>query len=570
MSNRVGYRHVVVAAVACVTAAVPAIAAPPSFAPYVALPTTWADALAIADLDGDGRNDVVMTEPQLLLFFQAPDGSLAAPIPLAGGNGYSVATGDFNGDGLVDIATTSSVGIVWYAGAGNRSFLLAPTLGTIGYRMIEAADIDGDGRTDLVAMQWSSTELHVYYQLPAGGFSAAVPVSATVNGYNDMKIVDINGDGRKDIVFSSLQNPDNTKLGLVVQRPDGAFEPPRYLAYPFGPFAPWGVAATDVNGDGSRDIIATQAWNLPESRLVVLFNQAATFAKSIEVPSYDIPETISIGDVNMDGLEDVVVLHGGWTKAGVYTRLPGGGLAGEALFTIPYASHYNPQGLAIGDINGDGRPDLAIADYNHGLVILYNLTGACGSFGDIDVTSPFCANVEWLRNRGITLGCTISAYCPGFAVTRLVMAAFLDRFGSAVTSQTLVAQLELGTVQFGPGQVLCETPLLQPTAFPRGADVDVVFAATSAANVDLTISPVYSLDGGLTWQPIASTPVRTTVAAGRWRNVRALGQMDLDAGQSAQFGVRVMAADPGTYTLSNATCNVRARIASRDASALPD
>jgi hypothetical protein len=54
----------------------------------------------------------------------------------------------------------------------------------------------------------------------------------------------------------------------------------------------------------------------------------------------------------------------------VYLQQANGALGAESLATIPYASHYNPHGLAVGDVNGDGAPDVAVADYNHGLVVL--------------------------------------------------------------------------------------------------------------------------------------------------------------------------------------------------------
>jgi FG-GAP-like repeat len=543
-----------------------AIAAPPAFAPYVAMPANWAEALAITDLDGDGRNDVVMTDPDLLLYYQSPDGSLAAPMKLAGGNGRSVTAGDFNGDGRVDIATTSNTGgILWYAGAGNRSFTPAPTLGFHAYQMLEAADVDVDGRTDLVAMQWSANELHVFYQLPSGEFSAAVPVSAPVGGWNDMKIVDVTADGRKDIVFSSLQNPGNNRVGIAVQRADGAFEPPLYPADPFGTTigGPWAIAAMDVNADGSIDLVAGAG------ALVVLFNHGGTFDKSIQVPGGGLTEAIRIGDVNMDGYDDAVVVHGGSLSAGVLTRAPSGGLNGELLFPLPYASHYSPQGLGIGDLNGDGRPDLAIADYNHGLVVLHNLTGACVPFGDIESANPFCANVEWLRNRAITLGCTASSlYCPDAAVTRLAMAAFQNRLGSALTPEVRGAQQSLTMVFPGSGVALCQTPPFSASGFPRAAEIDVVVFATSGADVDLAISPVFSMNGW-TWQPAGSAPLRTTVAANRWASVRLLGHRDVAVGETILFAAQVALAAPGSANLSSAGCNVRARFTSRNGSASP-
>ena len=88
--------------------------------------------------------------------------------------------------------------------------------------------------------------------------------------------------------------------------------------------------------------------------------------------AYDCPEPIEIADIDKDGRKDVIVVHGGWLKLGVYLQNLSGSLNFERLFYIPYASHYSPQGLAIGDVNNDGYDDVVIADYNNGVIILYN------------------------------------------------------------------------------------------------------------------------------------------------------------------------------------------------------
>ncbi len=85
--------------------------------------------------------------------------------------------------------------------------------------------------------------------------------------------------------------------------------------------------------------------------------------------SYDIPEPLVVADMNSDNLGDLVTLHGGWMQAGVYLQ-DAGVLGPESLFPISYASHYNPQGLAVGDINGDAKPDIVVANYAYGLEVL--------------------------------------------------------------------------------------------------------------------------------------------------------------------------------------------------------
>ena len=85
---------------------------------------------------------------------------------------------------------------------------------------------------------------------------------------------------------------------------------------------------------------------------------------------YHIPETMRVVDINDDTRNDIIVLHGGWERVGVYLQADNGTLGPETLYPISYASHYYNSGLAVADFTGDDCPDVAIADYNFGLVTL--------------------------------------------------------------------------------------------------------------------------------------------------------------------------------------------------------
>jgi len=89
---------------------------------------------------------------------------------------------------------------------------------------------------------------------------------------------------------------------------------------------------------------------------VSIFNQQTdgTLLRGATYDSYDIPESAVVADVDLNGRGDILTLHGGWQELGVYFQTSAGGFETEKLFAIPYASHYNPHGLAVGDINGDG------------------------------------------------------------------------------------------------------------------------------------------------------------------------------------------------------------------------
>ena len=134
-----------------------------------------------------------------------------------------------------------------------------------------------------------------------------------------------------------------------------------------------GVGIGDVSGDGRNDVLVSYGGNRPASKVGVFHQSTSgTLLSPYSLGSYDIPEPLEMGDLDGDGFDDVVVVHGGWNAVGLYGSIAGGDLWSEQLTPVPYASHYSTQGLAIGDLTGDGRPDLAIADYNQGLIVLAN------------------------------------------------------------------------------------------------------------------------------------------------------------------------------------------------------
>ena len=134
----------------------------------------------------------------------------------------------------------------------------------------------------------------------------------------------------------------------------------------------------------SADVVASYGGNQPSARLAVF---AQTTSGLLETPMavhvLRHPEPVEVADVDGDGRADVVTLHSGWLKAGVYRNQVGGILGQEELYALPDMSSFDPHGLAVGDVTGDGWPDIAIADPNNGLVLLRN-TGT----GPVPTPSP--------------------------------------------------------------------------------------------------------------------------------------------------------------------------------------
>ncbi len=354
-----------------------------TFQPYVAYPVgSWPEAVAIADLNGDGRKDVALVtssyndpanDNMLHVFTQNADGTLTrtARYPI-GGRPQTVAVGDVNGDGRMDVVVGNSsvIGVFLQNSTGTLDPMVS--YATVNSYKVRVGDLNGDGRDDIVGINWGSRGdgVDVFFQDASGSLAPPVTYHVTHGGYDDLEIGDVNGDGALDIVVMSGQLYADSALGVLIQQPGtGTFLAPVYYNLPVTDLA-HGVGIGDVNGDGLDDVVTSYGGNRPSSNIAVFLQHGGVLGAPTSLPSYDIPEPVEIGDVNGDGRPDVVTAHGGWNELGVYFGTSSNTLAAEQLFPIPYASHYNPHGLAIGDVTGDGLNDVVIADYNNGLIVL--------------------------------------------------------------------------------------------------------------------------------------------------------------------------------------------------------
>lgn len=356
------------------TLVVTVTAGSPTFGPAVSYPVgSWPTSTVVADVNGDGRKDVVLStnyyfdpanDYKLFVFLQQPGGGLAAPVRVDTAGGYTdserLAAADIDGDGYDEVLLTLDAGVQVFRWRTTGLVAAATVPSAQPVQDLVVADVDGDAHPDLVLDEDSA--LVVVAGRGDGTFGDSRTI-ATGSSLSEIATGDLNTDGRVDVAALST-------AGVTVwyQLADGSLSPGQV-----NPIATWGNAFTvgDVTGDGRADVVVTEGGNRPDGRVQVLAETATReLAAPVTYASYDIPEPVVVADVNRDGLGDVVTLHGGWLNAGVYTQTAGGTLTVEALSPIPYASHYDIRGLAVGDVTGDGKPDVVAADYNNGLVVL--------------------------------------------------------------------------------------------------------------------------------------------------------------------------------------------------------
>lgn len=192
----------------------------------------------------------------------------------------------------------------------------------------------------------------------------------------------------------------------------------------------------------------------------------------------------------------------------------------------------------------------------------------CAGFSDVADTDPACPAVEWLRNRAITTGCTLSTYCPANVVSRAAMALFMNRLGSALTPQIAFVEATLAGVDPDGAPAVCATPLAAAANYPRQALVAVAFGGLASGDLGYSTRPVVSTDGGTSWQPIGAVAVRDSVASAAWGNTSVAGAVQIPALQSVRFALRVER-ESGAAVFSAARCQVVASVMNDNGTASP-
>ncbi len=365
--------------------------------------------IATGDFNGDGKVDVLTVDGKLYL--GNGDGSFAAGVqalpvyPFYAITG-AFAVGDFNGDGKLDVAqlvtsVNPSGTLIIYAGNGAGAFTQISAYDAIpeGAALV-ATDIDGDGNLDLAVAREShgafgaaglgnaTTANGWYYQVLLGrgdGTFAGAPVTvgaipvtlaATISDNPTTSFyttADFNNDGKEDLISptpGTNVGPGPMSLNVALGRGDGSFGPPMVAVTNVVPTV---VAAADLNGDGKMDVVTLGSNANGGLTLAVLFgNGDGTLAGELDYPMPTSGTRIAIGDFNGDGLPDIAVAGGPCQSCGANYATGVFVLYGQAghTFSAPAPLVSSPllvDGaaatpiIAAGDVNGDGLTDLVVA-----------------------------------------------------------------------------------------------------------------------------------------------------------------------------------------------------------------
>jgi hypothetical protein len=421
----------------------------------------------------------------------------------------SVMTSDFNLDGHLDLVTVdpAAQGISLQLGYGDGTFeptpLILHTLGT-GYSSMAVGDFFDDGIPAVAAVDPTTGVISSFVGLPgSGGFYLA----ASSHGFGSATSVaagDFNGVGKLDL---ALGNYDAGTVTVVPGAGNGQFSLASISNV--GPH-PSAVAVGDFNGDGKLDLVTA---NSGDNNVSVLrgngngtFQTAVSFAVGVD------PTSVAVGDLNNDGHPDLVTANTGSDDVSVLVNNGSGGFLPQLRFSVEPGSL--PNSVAIGDFNGDGKPDLVTAIPGHSSVSVLlntsvlsigtNQTAVTGNEGSLihntgafddpygPATVTLTASLGTVAKNATNTGWTWSYTPPvGPAGPTTVTITATDTHGQkATTSFTLRVNNVAPTI----------TTFTVPATGTEGSPVQLSGAATDPGGVNdpLTYTwTVYQPDGTL-------------------------------------------------------------------------
>ncbi len=385
-----------------------------SFAPGVNYPVGSGPFCVIAaDVNGDGNPDLISANRYvgtLSVLTNDGSGGFGSNATLNVGSGpwsgpESVVAADITGDGKPDLISANrgyysngvfsagnTLTVLTNNGFGSFDFNATLTVGSQPC-WVTSADVNGDGKLDLICANSASNTLSVLTNNGIGGFVLAS--SPPVGGPFSVVAADLNGDSKVDLVSAN-----RSSIFIFTNKNNGVFS---LASAPSGGSGPIRVAAADVNGDGKPDLVSA---DLDGSTLTVLTNSGSggfVYSATLQVGSS--PYSVAAADVSGDGWPDLISANANGQNLSVLTNNGNGGFALAA--TLPVGGILFS--VVTADVDGDSKLDLICANENGTLAVFLNTT-----------YKPHAARATPIMVNGFVVAATIVDAGYGYTNTPVV------------------------------------------------------------------------------------------------------------------------------------------------------
>jgi subtilase family serine protease len=462
--------------------------------------------------------------------------------PAIGTSPSSIAVGDFNGDGIPDLAVANSYNntLTILLGNGDGTFTASASQPQTGnYPLaIAVGDFNGDGKADLAVTNDNSSSVTILLGNGDGTFTAASLSPSTGNGPDSIAVGDFNGDGIQDL---AVANGSSGTITVLLGNGDGSFS--AAALSPQTGQEPKSIVTADFNGDGKLDL-AVEIAGSNASVTVLLGNGDGTFASGVNLTTNDTATALAVGDFNGDGKPDLAVTNYYANSLTIFTGNGDGTFTANS--TTPKTGG-SPTSMAVGDFNGDGKLDVAVSSYytNTANILLGNGDGTFAAGGNLASGSNSEQIVTGDFNGD---GLTDLAVLNYYAATATILTSQLTQTATATATGISPAGVLPHNVDasYG-GDSHYKSSVSSTTALPglNGTLVATVTASPSAAAINFQQPVTVTVTvAGVNGQPIPTGAV--TLSSGSYSS-----QQNLATG-SLTFNIAAGTLSDGTDTLTAA------------------
>jgi hypothetical protein len=472
--------------------------------------------VAVGDFNGDGIPDLATPDfgsnnVTVLLGNGSGGFSPAANSPFAVGAGPQfVAIGDFNGDGFPDLAvaneTSNNVTILLGNGAGSFTASPGSPFGTgTQPHCVVVGDFNGDGIEDIATANYGSNNLTVMLGNGSGGFTATAgsPFAAQAAPYA-IVAGDFNGDGMQDLAAA---NYASNSVTVLLGNGSGGFTPASGSPFAVGQ-NPEALVVGDFNRDGIEDL-ATADFSSNDVT-VLIGNGSGGFNTGTLFPAGTNANSIAVGDYNADGIQDLAVANFGANNVTVLLGNGSGGFAATAA--SPFTAGPNPVFIATADFNGDGVEDIAAANIiggNSVSVLLGFRTGSAAqtiTFGPLSnvttSTAPFGISASANSGLAVSFASETNNVCTVSGSTVSIV--------TVVSGTCTIVASQEGSASFAPAPTVTQSFMVNTGSCTFALDQGSYTVGAAGG----TVSAVLTTQPGCTWTVTNNNPSAITITSG--------------------------------------------------------